>query len=228
MHPERESPAIAVVDDDPDCLLLARAFLNAAGFRVLTDDGAPGLAGRLLAHTPALLLLDLHLEGRDADDVLRELHDAETLRSVPVLGCTGARFDDPVLRRVAPVLAGIVHKPLDPTLLVLAVRRALGFEPPPALPIDDPDIAALRNRFLDGLPLRLARIQDAAAQGDRESLIHEVHRLRGAAAGFGFAELAALSGNLERQLRDDGTGDAQPVMAAVRALIQTGRTDVTN
>lgn len=201
--PEPTTPTVAVVDDDEDSLWLAAVVLTGAGLRVLTDDGSTGLAERLEADPPDLILLDLHLAGRDADDAIREIRRRDGLRATPILGFTGALPGDPLLDRLGPALAGRVRKPLDPTELTSAVRRALGAAATPlrAVPEPDPVLTGMRQRFLRGLGDRIARIEAARAAGESNALVLEVHRMRGAAGGFGFAELAAAAEAAERALR---------------------------
>jgi two-component system sensor histidine kinase BarA len=219
--PESPPPTVAVVDDDADSLWLAAVVLTGAGLRVITDDGSTGLADRLARDPPDLILLDLHLEGRDADTALHEIRRQEKLRATPILGFTGALPGDPLLDRVGPALTGRVRKPLDPTELTAAVRRALGAAASPLRVASEPDpaLSGLRLRFLHGVSDRIRRIEEARAAGERNALILEVHRLRGAAGNFGFAELAAAAEAAEVALRADS--DEAP--AAVTRLIVTAR-----
>ncbi len=218
---ERLAPTIAVVDDDDDSLMLAAAVLTGAGLRVITDDGAPGVAGRLVDPMPSLILLDLHLEGRTAENVLAELRQQERLRGVPILGFTAALPGDPLLERVQPYLAGHVRKPIDPGELSTAIAHALGpdrttlprAEPP------DPAIADAHRRFRDGLSARIDRIEDALADADTDRLVHEIHQLRGAAAGFGFNDIAQAAASAETALRARIVDAA----AAVARLIAVAR-----
>lgn len=217
--PDTPVPTVTVVDDDPDSLWLAAVVLTGAGVRVLTDDGSPGLAARLAGDPPDVILLDLHLEARDADEAIREIRGQERLRSTPILGFTGARSGDPLLERVRPALAGRVRKPLDPTELTTAVRRALGEParsggtPAPR----DPAIDSLRDRFIAGLAGRVERIEAAAAASERNTLILEVHRLRGAAGGYGFGDLAGAAEAAEQALREDAIDAAEAVARLITA-----------
>lgn len=219
--PDSPPPTVAVVDDDEDSLWLAAVVLTGAGLRVLTDDGADGLGDRLAASPPDLILLDLHLEGRDADAALHEIRQRDPLRATPILGFTGALPGDPLLARIGPSLAGRVRKPIDPTELTTAVHRALGAaaRPLPPLPLPDPALAGMRQRFLHGLNERVRRIEAARAAGEHNTLVLEIHRLRGAAGGFGFADLAAAAETAEKALRDQ-TAQAS---AALDRLIVSAR-----
>jgi len=214
MMNERRPALIAVVDDDADSRLLTAAVLTSAGHQAVTDDGATGLAERLAMARPDLILLDLHLDGRDGDEALREIRTNSGLRDVPVVGLTGAIADDPVLERLAPMLAGCVTKPLVPGDLVRTIDQRLEAR---AGGVDEID--AIRRRFLDGLADRIARIEVAMASGEPDALVLEVHRLRGAAAGFGYAGVAAAATAAEQALR---SGDAK-ANETVEKLIEEAR-----
>jgi signal transduction histidine kinase/CheY-like chemotaxis protein/HPt (histidine-containing phosphotransfer) domain-containing protein len=62
-------------------------------------------------------------------------------------------------------------------------------------------LAPLRARFREGLGGRLAAMEGALAAGDTDALQREVHKLRGAAAGYGFERLSAAAGVAEEAMR---------------------------
>ena len=81
---------ILVVDDEPKILKTVRAYLENAGFRVVTaDDGEMALT--VYRHErPALVILDLGLPGMDGLDVARTLRRDS---NVPIIMLT-ARVDE--------------------------------------------------------------------------------------------------------------------------------------
>jgi two-component system alkaline phosphatase synthesis response regulator PhoP len=125
---------ILVVDDEPKIVKTVRAYLESAGYRVLTaGDGQMALT--LFRHEkPALVVLDLGLPGLDGLDVARTLR-RET--DVPIIMLT-ARVEE------ADKLIGLelgaddyVTKPFSPRELVARVRavlRRIGRDREPALP----------------------------------------------------------------------------------------------
>jgi DNA-binding response OmpR family regulator len=113
---------ILVVDDEPKILKTVRAYLENAGFRVVTaDDGQMALT--VYRHEkPALVVLDLGLPGMDGLDVARTLRRDS---NVPIIMLT-ARVDE------ADKLIGLelgsddyVTKPFSPRELVARVRAVL-------------------------------------------------------------------------------------------------------
>jgi two-component system alkaline phosphatase synthesis response regulator PhoP len=113
---------ILVVDDEPKILKTVRAYLENAGFRVVTaGDGQMALT--VYRHEkPALVVLDLGLPGMDGLDVVRTLRRDS---NVPIIMLT-ARVDE------ADKLIGLelgsddyVTKPFSPRELVARVRAVL-------------------------------------------------------------------------------------------------------
>jgi CheY-like chemotaxis protein/HPt (histidine-containing phosphotransfer) domain-containing protein len=238
--------AIAIIDDDADARLLAAAVLRGGGYAPVEDVGAPGVGVRLACDRPALILLDMQLGARTGADALVEIRAVDALRAVPVVALTGARAGDPSLVRLGAELAGVASKPIDPEALLALVAAVLGRPADAAAPVPDardpaaagaaaaatpggspagpPDgdpLAPLRARFLAGLAGRLARIRAALAAGDAAGLILETHRLRGAAAGHGFRELADAAGRAEDAARA-GTDVATAVAALETAAGRVG------
>jgi len=195
---------VAVVDDDADIRAFSRAVLQHAGYRPVTDDGAPGVAERLAPERPALVLLDLNLAGRGGEEALAELRAAPQLDGALVLAFTAGSDPAP------PGFEGWVSKPVEPDALVAAVDQALEARPVRArdaerLMDEDDFLAPLRARFRAGLADRLRAIQASAGEGgDRQALLRELHKLRGAAAGYGYDGLADAAAEAEEALRRGG------------------------
>ena len=83
---------------------------------------------------------------------------------------------------------------------------------------EDDFLAPLRARFRAGLAGRLRDIESAAAHGaDRDTLIRELHKLRGAAAGYGFDALSEAAADAEDALRG-GPGSADTLRRVLDLL----------
>ena len=84
-------------------------------------------------------------------------------------------------------------------------------------------LAALRGEFVNGIPGRLQIIEEQWRAQDRLGVASEVHKLRGAAGGFGFHALAEAAARLEDALNAGASpGDPEldgphtALLAAVR------------
>jgi CheY-like chemotaxis protein len=210
----RRTETVAVVDDDPDLRAYAAAVLQRAGYRAAVDDGAPGVAARLAEARPAIILLDMNLAGRSGAEALADLRDVPSLASVPVLAFTAGAASDARLEG----FAGRVSKPVEPEALLAQVDAAVeafaARVPEPEHPAEDDFLAPLRARFRAGLVDRRAAIQSAASAGDRDRLRRELHKLRGAAGGYGFEALADAAGDAEEAvLAGGGAVEVERVVA---------------
>lgn len=78
---------IALVEDNADNRLLARAILEHTYVIDEYETGAEALAG-LRRDPPALVLLDISLPGMDGTEVLRHLRADEQLGALPVIALT--------------------------------------------------------------------------------------------------------------------------------------------
>ena len=116
---------ILVVDDDQDIVRLVRAYLEKAGFQVLTAyDGETALHILRRDH-PALMVLDLMLPDHDGWDITRLIREDPSLTHLPVIMLT-ARIDD------ADKIVGLelgaddyITKPFNPREVVARVRSVL-------------------------------------------------------------------------------------------------------
>lgn len=118
-------PPILVVDDDHDIVRLVRAYLEKAGYQVLTAyDGETAL--RIVRRDrPALVVLDLMLPDQDGWDITRRVRSDPVLADLPIIMLT-ARIDD--TDKIIGLELGAddyVTKPFNPREVVARVRSVL-------------------------------------------------------------------------------------------------------
>jgi two-component system alkaline phosphatase synthesis response regulator PhoP len=116
---------ILVVDDDHDIVRLVRAYLEKAGYQVLTAyDGKTAV--QILRHDhPALVVLDLMLPDQDGWDITRQVRSDPALADTPIIMLT-ARIDD--TDKIIGLELGAddyVTKPFNPREVVARVRTVL-------------------------------------------------------------------------------------------------------
>lgn len=116
---------ILVVDDDREVVRLIRAYLEQAGFAVLTAYDGETAIHMLRREQPDLLLLDLMLPGRDGWDITRLVRGDPALAHTPIIMLT-ARVDD--TDKIVGLELGAddyVTKPYNPREVVARVRARL-------------------------------------------------------------------------------------------------------
>jgi two-component system alkaline phosphatase synthesis response regulator PhoP len=113
---------ILVVDDEPKIVKTARAYLESAGFRVVTaDDGQMALTV-YRREKPALVILDLGLPRMDGLDVARTLRRDS---NVPIIMLTARVDETDKLIGLELGADDYITKPYSPKELVARVRAVL-------------------------------------------------------------------------------------------------------
>ncbi len=124
---------ILVVDDEPKIVDLARDYLEAAGFAVVSaSDGSEALM-RARADKPDLVVLDLGLPKLDGLDVARALRRDS---GVPIVILSGRSDESDKLVGLELGADDYVTKPFSPKELVARVRAVLRRVERPA-PVSD-------------------------------------------------------------------------------------------
>ena len=224
---------ILVVEDNQINQLVARGFLEAMGFDVVTaDDGESALA--LLEHESVdAVLMDVQMPGMDGLETTRALRrrERETQRGrLPVLAltagaisgererCLSSGMDDFLTK---PIAAAALHAALErwvPTAEVRALAGPRRPQHPPSPHLDHDRLDELLDigpgaetyvdraidNFLRRRPEVISEITRAVEAADAVALRALAHSLRGSAGNLGLTTVAALAGRLEAG-GDDGT-----------------------
>ncbi|MDX1444223.1 MAG: response regulator [Gammaproteobacteria bacterium] len=144
--PNRES--IVIVEDEPKIARLVADYLGNAGFEThIVGDGAAAL-DVIAEHSPALVVLDLMLPGKDGIEICRELRSRDdAIASTPVLMLT-ARVEE--VDRLLGLEVGAddyVCKPFSPREVVARVQAILRRITGPG-PADEDGLRLDRDRLL--------------------------------------------------------------------------------
>jgi two-component system alkaline phosphatase synthesis response regulator PhoP len=116
---------ILIVDDDKEIVRLVRAYLEKAGYQVLTAYDGETALHILRRDRPALVVLDLMLPDRDGWDITRLVRGDPGLAETPIIMLT-ARVDD--TDKIIGLELGAddyVTKPFNPREVVARVRSVL-------------------------------------------------------------------------------------------------------
>lgn len=119
--PSTELPRIFYAEDNPASQFLVRKALVDLAEVQVASDGRVALE-QMLARPPALLLLDLNLQGMDGEEVLRQLREQPALQHLPVV-ILSAVAD---VQRIAGLdCQGLLGKPVDLDELRALVKAIL-------------------------------------------------------------------------------------------------------
>ena len=86
-------PKVLVVDDDPQANHLLKLLLELDGFDVVLCPRAEKTQATALAEKPNVLLMDVHIGGKNGMDVLRELRQDAVLATLPVVMYSGMNLE---------------------------------------------------------------------------------------------------------------------------------------
>jgi len=117
---------IAVVEDNPDNILLVRVLLE-DNYRVVEyENGIIALDG-MRQSLPDLVLLDISLPGMDGTEVLDRMKSDDVLKSLPVIALTAHAARSDRGKFIAAGFSDYVTKPIvDERLLLSAITRLIG------------------------------------------------------------------------------------------------------
>ncbi len=126
-----DAAPVLVVDDDPKIVGLVGAYLDRAGYRVIT--AADGEQALKLVHdeNPCLIVLDVMLPGVDGLVLARHLRDSN--QTVPILMMSARGRVDDRIRGLVEGADDYLAKPFSPAELVVRVNALLRRSAPAAV-----------------------------------------------------------------------------------------------
>lgn len=125
-EPGIHTARIAIIDDEPATIALARKYLRDDGFSSFTPVGDSTKAMDVLRQeSPDLVLLDLRMPEVTGFDILREMRSDHGLMRTPVLVLTAARDKESKVEALTLGASDFLEKPLHAKELIARVRNTL-------------------------------------------------------------------------------------------------------
>jgi len=116
---------ILIVDDDREIVRLVRAYLEKAGYSVLTAFDGESALHVLRRERPDLLVLDLMLPDRDGWDLTRLIRADKSLAETPIIMLTARVEDSDKIIGLEIGADDYITKPFNPREVVARVRALL-------------------------------------------------------------------------------------------------------
>lgn len=115
---------VAVIDDEPAITALFADLLADEGYGVSVWHSGAGAHAFVLRVEPVTIILDMHMETRDAGIVVAQaLHDDPATAAIPVIVCSAGIEHDPGRRERLRLLGCHYHaKPITITKLLALLR----------------------------------------------------------------------------------------------------------
>lgn len=126
MQESRKAPHILIMDDNPTNLLLARAVLEAKGYRVRVATKGTELEPCLKERLPDLILMDIQLPDVDGLTLTRRLKADPATAHIPVIALTAYAMVGDEEKARAAGCDGYITKPFSPQILADRVAAMLG------------------------------------------------------------------------------------------------------
>lgn len=119
---QQASPALLVVDDDPDILGSLAIHLRADGYRVLRAAGGAEALAALARELPALAIVDLMMPGMDGFETSRRI---KRRADIPILILTAVDAEETKVRAIELYADDYLTKPFSYAELAARVGRIL-------------------------------------------------------------------------------------------------------
>jgi len=116
---------LLVVDDDKEIVRVVRAYLERAGYAVLTAHNGETALHVIRSERPDLVVLDLMLPDRDGWDVTRIVRQDESLALTPIIMLTARAEDHDKIMGLELGADDYIPKPFNPHEVVARVRAVL-------------------------------------------------------------------------------------------------------
>jgi len=224
---------VLLVEDNPVNRKLAECVLEKAGYGVTTADNGAAALSALERDRFDLVLMDVQMPEMDGIETTARIREREKVSGghVPVLALTAHAMPGDRARCLAAGMDGYLMKPIQPAMLLDALRRvhvaaAEQAEAPDQAVLDrlalmermGGDVhllAEIAAAFPDDSRRLMDRAREAIAAGDAERFAAEVHTLHGM-----FRNLAApAAGSEARKLEGlDLTRNREEVLAIYASL----------
>jgi CheY-like chemotaxis protein len=113
MANEAGAPVVLVIEDHEANLMLTRAVLRRAGYRVDEARSAEEALQHLSAARPDAILMDVHLPGQDGLALTRHIKADPATSAIPVIALTADAMSGDAERCLEAGCAGYISKPID-------------------------------------------------------------------------------------------------------------------
>jgi two-component system OmpR family response regulator len=227
--------SVLYVDDDPDMRAVVQAALcSIAGLAVHIAGSGEQAIDLAYECRPDLIVMDVMMPGLDGPSTFKSVRERALLADIPVIFLTAKTLPAEAGRLLQLGAIGVIGKPFDPlklydNLSVLwknagAARAIRGTGA--GQPRVRAQVSSLADSFLKRTRndvIRLRAFIERARHGDRSALAEAErtgHSIHGAGEMFGFPEIGAAGGAIERLAAGVMSGTTPPSSTGEPAELQ--------
>jgi two-component system cell cycle response regulator DivK len=117
--------AILLVDDYEDGREMYAEYLTFKGFRVVTAASGPAAVEIVRRELPALILMDIGMQGMTGTETLRFLREHHLCDGIPVVALTAFALESETTQALADGCQAVIPKPCLPDDLVTFITSIL-------------------------------------------------------------------------------------------------------
>ena len=117
-------PVILVVDDEPFILVAAKKMLSDE-YHIVTADSSDDAMEKLRGTRPNLILLDVHMPGKDGFEMLKFLKEHTDFSEIPVIFLTGDDDEDTEVFGLTCGADDFIRKPFREKILKTRIERTI-------------------------------------------------------------------------------------------------------
>lgn len=120
------NPTILLVDDFEDAREMYAEYLAFRGYRVAVAASGPAAVSiALAADRPALILMDIQMQGMTGTEAMRLLREHPALTGVPIVAFTAHALEAERLQALSDGFDAVIPKPCLPDDLVTLIEHYL-------------------------------------------------------------------------------------------------------
>ena len=120
---------VLIVEDNERNLKLVRDVLQAKGYATLEAGTAEHGLELARGHSPALILMDIHLPGMSGIEALKRLRADAATAAIPVIAITASVMQESVRVVMAAGFDALIEKPINVLGFLDKVKSFLGASP---------------------------------------------------------------------------------------------------
>lgn len=115
-------PKVLLAEDDYTMVSLLKTLLKMEGYEVIALDADADVISAIRKIDPDVLLMDVHLFGKNGLDILQQVRESADVSNVRILMSSGSNVKEECLNRGAN---GFLMKPYMPDDLFTQIKQVL-------------------------------------------------------------------------------------------------------
>ncbi|WP_455204201.1 ATP-binding protein [Kaarinaea lacus] len=201
------SGEILLAEDSPDNQALVSLYIEKTGASLTIVDNGEKAVEAALSKDFDLILMDMQMPVMSGEEAVKWLREAGN--RTPITMLTANAMKDERDKCMGLGANGFLTKPIVTADFYRNLSEYLQPANNNSAPLEndqhyDDDFKELVDAFLQDLPNRIDRLNNAATEEQWQELREEIHRLKGVGGGFGFPAITELCEQIEQQLTLQG------------------------